>query len=199
LRRNWYGPNLYDTNVVGGLEHQPLDVLTANIKDLGFNCIRLPFTVEQALEDPAVPLHSALPKTPLAANPQLLGLSSMEVFDATVQSLTDAGLMIILNVHTSASVWCCQLSSYEGWWETPEWTLSQFEQSLVELTQRYERGACEGGGGGCYTMLRCALALRLSGRRARAKWRREGCCASPKNALALRQAGWRARARRRFR
>ncbi|GMH60528.1 hypothetical protein TrRE_jg10660 [Triparma retinervis] len=138
---NWYGPNLHDTNVVGGLEHQPMEDLVAGIVDLGFNCIRLPFTVEQALEDPEVPKTSALPKAVLAANPDLLGLSSLEIFDRTVSALTDAGLMIILNVHTSASEWCCDLRSYEGLWFTPEWTLSQFERSLVEITERYKDNA----------------------------------------------------------
>jgi hypothetical protein len=112
--------------------------LVQSIKDLGFNCVRLPYTVEQVLTDPAVPLASGLPKAVLAANPELLGLSSLEVFDKTIEALTDAGIMIILNVHTSASVWCCQLSSYEGIWETPEWTLSQFEKSLVDMTVRYK-------------------------------------------------------------
>jgi len=104
---------------------------------MGFNCIRLPFTVEQALNDPTVPLHSALPNAVLAANPDFLMLSSLEVFDKTVEALTDAGLMIILNVHTSASEWCCDLKSYEGLWFTPEWTLSQFETALVEVREEW--------------------------------------------------------------
>ncbi|GMH75062.1 hypothetical protein TrLO_g8803 [Triparma laevis f. longispina] len=134
---NWYGPNLPDTNVVGGLEYQTLEYLVNSIKHLGYNCVRLPYTVELALEDPPVPLESALPVPPLNANPDLLGLSSLEVFDKTVEALTDAGLMIILNVHTSAQGWCCQLDSDEGIWFTPEWTYAQFEQSLTDFTTRY--------------------------------------------------------------
>ena len=134
---NWYGPNLPDTNVVGGLEYQTLDYLVNSIKDLGYNCVRLPYTVELALLDPPVPLESALPVPVLQANPDLVGLSSLEVFDKTVEALTDAGLMIILNVHTSAQGWCCQLTSDEGLWFTPEWSYAQFEQSLTDFTTRY--------------------------------------------------------------
>ncbi|GMH93320.1 hypothetical protein TrST_g6683 [Triparma strigata] len=134
---NWYGPNLPDTNVVGGLEYQTLDYLVKSIKDLGYNCVRLPYTVELALLDPPVPLESALPVPVLQANPDLVGLSSLEVFDKTVDALTDAGLMIILNVHTSAQGWCCQLTSDEGLWFTPEWSYAQFEQSLTDFTTRY--------------------------------------------------------------
>jgi hypothetical protein len=46
--------------------------------------------------------------------------------------------MIILNTHTSASEWCCDLKSYEGLWFTPEWTLTQFERAVVEITERYK-------------------------------------------------------------
>ena len=39
----------------------------------------------------------------MTANPELQGMTSMEVFDAVVMGLTDAGLMVILNNHNSGA------------------------------------------------------------------------------------------------
>ena len=55
----------------------------------------------------------------VAANPDLKGKTSMEVFDATVQALADAGVMIILNNHISTAEWCCSSTDGNGLWHNP--------------------------------------------------------------------------------
>ena len=61
-------------------------------------------------------------KSPIAdkyikANMNLKGKTAMEIFDITVQTLTDVGLMVILNNHTSTSQWCCSNDDGDGlWW-----------------------------------------------------------------------------------
>jgi hypothetical protein len=49
----------------------------------------------------------SVPEKYLKANPELIGKTGMEIFDITVQTLTEVGLMVILNNHTSTSQWCC--------------------------------------------------------------------------------------------
>jgi len=41
----------------------------------------------------------------------------MEIFDQTIKVLTDSGIMVILNNHTSKSQWCCSNDDGDGlWW-----------------------------------------------------------------------------------
>eukprot|EP00961_Rhodomonas_salina_P022722 304834-Rhodomonas_salina.6 len=65
---NWYGAHM-EIFTVGGLHKQPLQTLASNISQLGFNCIRLPFSLDLWYEDPVVPEHA------LAANPAMVGLT----------------------------------------------------------------------------------------------------------------------------
>ena len=61
-------------HVVGGLQTQPLPVLVQTIADLGFNCVRLPYSLEMWYQDPL--LHAEA----LSANPALQGMHAVEVF-----------------------------------------------------------------------------------------------------------------------
>ena len=75
------------------------------------NCIRLTFSVQMYFD------NNVIDKELIKANPDLYGKTAMEIFDITVKELTRAGLMIILNNHTSTSQWCCSPSDGDGlWW-----------------------------------------------------------------------------------
>ena len=54
-----------------------------------------------------------MPAHRLSANPELIGLSSMELFDRTVQVLTEtAQLMVILNNHVRIYFFSARFFSY---------------------------------------------------------------------------------------
>lgn len=48
----------------------------------------------------------------------MVGKRAMELFDIAIREMTDAGLMVILNNHTSSSMWCCSDDDCEGLWWT---------------------------------------------------------------------------------
>src|SRR5437588_12741380 len=83
---NWYG---FDCNsmVAGGLDHQTLDALCRRIVDLGFNSVRLPFSVQAVLENPPITAY-------LDSNPMLQGLTVLEIMDAVVTTARQHGLKI---------------------------------------------------------------------------------------------------------
>ena len=62
----------------------------------------------------------------------------MEIFDITVKALTDAGLMVILNNHTSKSQWCCSNSDGDGLWWSAEYSEQKFFDCLIAMTKRYK-------------------------------------------------------------
>lgn len=131
---NWYGAS--DTwQVPIGLHKQSIAYIADLILQMGFNSVRLPFS-NQAIHDtnPVDPAH-------VAANPELIGKSPLQVYDAVVKGLTDAGIVVILNNHTTTSEWCCNYDKNGLWWggNGSYWQdTQQWQADWVFLTNRYQ-------------------------------------------------------------
>lgn len=128
---NWYGA-YSSKGVVGGLEVRPLAEIVARIAHLGFNCVRLCYSTQAHVENPVI-LRDAV-----EANLEFQGKRYLEVLDATVAAITQAGLMVIINNHNHKSGWCCHYTQDEGLWYTPEYPESVWIDSLVQMTLRYK-------------------------------------------------------------
>ena len=126
---NWYGAHM-EGFVVNGLDVRPVADIAQTIASLGFNCIRLPFSLQQFYDNPIVEASR------LSANPSLVGLSSLEVFDATVSALTNAGLMVILNNHNSKAGWCCSEQDGDGLWYTNQYSEQMWLNALEKMAER---------------------------------------------------------------
>ena len=50
---NWYGAHM-EGHVVNGLDRQLVSSIANTIKEIGFNCVRLPFSLEQYYENPYI-------------------------------------------------------------------------------------------------------------------------------------------------
>ena len=50
---NWYGAHM-EGHVVNGLDKQPIASIAATIRELGFNCVRLPFSLDQYYQNPYI-------------------------------------------------------------------------------------------------------------------------------------------------
>jgi endoglucanase len=108
---NWSGGHMC-RHCVDGLEFRKLRDIAMDIRyKFKMNCIRLTYSLQLFFENKPVPAKY------LTANPDLIGKTGMEIFDFTVKTLTDVGLMVILNNHTSTSQWCCSNDDGDGlWW-----------------------------------------------------------------------------------
>jgi endoglucanase len=71
---NWYGAKSADY-VVGGLQLQPLQTIVAQIKSLGFNAVRLPWSNQMYESNPIVANYA------LAANTSMEGQNALTIFD----------------------------------------------------------------------------------------------------------------------
>ncbi len=118
---------------VFGLHKRPLAELSQRIADWGFNCVRMPVSIDLWYKDPPVPDFA------LAANPELqkLALTGMKLLDRTISALTGAGLLVLQNIHTSHAGWCCDLGSEEGLWDNPAYNASVWLLSIGALARRY--------------------------------------------------------------
>ncbi len=124
---NWYGFEELD-HVPAGLEVRHVDDIAQTIAALGFNSVRLPFSLEM------VEATEPVGEIPLAANPDLVGRTPIEVMDAVIDALARAGLVVILDNHSSEAVW---YSAENGLWYTDEYPESTWIADWVFLAERY--------------------------------------------------------------
>ena len=127
---NWYGAHM-QRYVVNGLDKVPMDFVSKSISGLGFNCVRMPYSLEQVVKNPLVNSEH------LKANPELMSLTSMEILDKTIESLTNNGVMVILNNHIGEAKWCCDLTDGNGLWYNKEYPEETWLKTLGSLTKRY--------------------------------------------------------------
>eukprot|EP00929_Paragymnodinium_shiwhaense_P027080 TRINITY_DN15976_c0_g1_i1.p1 TRINITY_DN15976_c0_g1~~TRINITY_DN15976_c0_g1_i1.p1 ORF type:complete len:641 (-),score=110.55 TRINITY_DN15976_c0_g1_i1:184-2106(-) len=127
---NYHGAYM-ENHVVGGLGMWTLQDIANRIAELGFNCVRLPYSTQGVLQNPVINA------TAVSKNPEMVGMTMLEALDRTIEALGKAGLMVIINNHNSQSGWCCSADSEEGLWYTPKWTEEQWIEGLRVLAKRY--------------------------------------------------------------
>ena len=127
---NWYGAH-EDDGLVSGLDRTDRVRLARAIARLGFNSVRLPFSLWMTEQTAPVPDEY------LAANPDLSGSAPMQVYDACVEALTGAGLVVILNCHTLDPGWCCADDDEQGLWFNDRWPAGRFFAAWQQLAARY--------------------------------------------------------------
>jgi endoglucanase len=127
---NWYGAS-EDIGVPAGLDTIHRNALAQVIVGLGFNCVRFPFSVWMTQQT------APAPEQYLAANPDLHGSTPIQVYDACIEALTGAGLMVIPNCHLLDFGWCCSGEDDNGLWFNDRWTVEKFTATWQEIVKRY--------------------------------------------------------------
>lgn len=124
---NWFGIES-ETHAPHGLWTRGYKDMMSEMKDQGFNVIRLPFSNE-ALDPGKVPNG-----IDFSQNPDLAGLSTIEIVDKIVDYAGEIGLGIILDNHrndTGAG------ASGNGLWYNEEYPESRWVDDWVMLAERY--------------------------------------------------------------
>ncbi|WP_395836602.1 glycoside hydrolase family 5 protein [Archangium violaceum] len=138
---NWFGAS-DQLEVVGGLDQQKLSDLVTGMKALGFNAVRLPFSNDMLHPDDNKPAaQRCLEKHGVTCistvkNPELVNKTALEVYDAVVAELTRQGLVVILNNHTTKSMWCCGWDG-NGFWDSSQ-SLQRWQDDWVMMAGRYK-------------------------------------------------------------
>lgn len=107
---NWYGGSdiLF---IPSGLDVRHRSAIARTIRRMGFNSVRLPYSDELVMKDPPVPADL------LSANPDLVGLSALAVFEAVTRALTAEGVAVIVNNHITSAAWCCGADPCDAGWQ----------------------------------------------------------------------------------
>ncbi|CAK4029967.1 glycoside hydrolase family 5 [Lecanosticta acicola] len=114
---NWYGASdIYF--VPGGLDYRHRDEIAATIRRMGFNSVRFPYSDQMVIDNPVVAPEDISANLDLldgynlshGDNPrrsdELQGPRAIDVFNACVKAMTDAGLAVIINDHITNAHWC---------------------------------------------------------------------------------------------
>ena len=150
---NWYGFH-EDLGVAPGLDRVERGKLAKTIARYGFNSVRLPFSLWMTQQTAQVPDRY------LAANPDLSGATPLQVYDACVEALTGAGLVVIPNCHMLDPGWCCSEADGNGLWFNDRWPAATFLAAWQDMAARYKPNPLVAG-----------MDLMNEPRRARVGWR----------------------------
>ncbi|KAF2189384.1 glycoside hydrolase family 5 protein [Zopfia rhizophila CBS 207.26] len=128
---NWAGH--MEVNIPEGLQHQPVGTIANWIASNGFNCVRLTYSADLALN----PNHKVSDSFTRAASPAGVSTSTMQdlynsavsknswlassttlgSFAKVIDELGSRGIMVVLDNHISRAGWCCSSSDGNGWWD----------------------------------------------------------------------------------
>lgn len=127
---NWAGH--METNIPEGLQHQPVSSIGNFISRAGFNCVRLTYSIDMALNpnqlvsasfsaaaSPAgvtSDVMQSLYDSVVGKNPWIASTTTRGTFARVIQELGKVGVMVILDNHVSKAGWCCSNSDGNGWW-----------------------------------------------------------------------------------
>jgi endoglucanase len=126
----WYGMESSHW-VPAGLEFQRYTTIMDEVKLLGFNAIRLPFSNELVETNPIV-------RDAVAANPQFRGRHALDVLDAIVAYAQQIGLKVILDDHRCRASRPTGINDLdETLWYTRQYPQSAWMRDWQTLARRY--------------------------------------------------------------
>ena len=128
---NWYGFETPD-EVAHGLWAQDYHAVINDIKSLGYNTVRIPFS-NQMVETPIVPQNLSFYNTgPI--NTDLKGLNSLQILDKIIAAAGQAGLKVILDDHRSEAG---ESAEANGLWYTSAYPSQAWVADWAALARRY--------------------------------------------------------------
>jgi endoglucanase len=130
---NWYGFETSD-EVVHGLWSADYKAVIDNIKRLGYNTIRLPFSNQMA-EGSKVPNQISFFGSTGPINTDLQGLTSIQVMDKIISQAGQDGLKVILDNHRSEDG---NSAEQNGLWYTSAYPESTWVNDWVAMANRYK-------------------------------------------------------------
>jgi endoglucanase len=129
---NWYGFETPD-EIAHGLWVQDYHTILNDIKSLGYNTIRIPFS-NQMVEDPIVPQNLAFSSNSGPINTDLEGLNALQDLQKIVTAAGQAGLKVILDDHRSEAG---ESAEANGLWYTSTYTSQDWVNDWVTLATMF--------------------------------------------------------------
>ncbi len=129
---NWYGFETPD-EIAHGLWAQDYHSVINDIKNLGYNTIRIPFS-NQMVEDPIVPQNLSFSSNSGPINTDLEGLNALQDLQKIVTYAGQEGLKVILDDHRSEAG---ESAEANGLWYTSTYTSQDWVNDWVTLAKMF--------------------------------------------------------------
>jgi endoglucanase len=129
---NWYGFETPD-EIAHGLWVQDYRTIITDIKNLGYNTIRIPFS-NQMVETPIVPQNLAFTNNTGSINAPLEGLNALQDLQLIVTYAGEEGLKVILDDHRSEAG---ESAEANGLWYTSTYTSQDWVNDWVTLAKMF--------------------------------------------------------------
>ena len=129
---NWYGFETPDM-VAHGLWAQDYHAVIDDIKNLGYNTIRIPLS-NQMVEQSPVPQNLSFYNNTGPINTDLKGLTALQILDKIITYAGQDGLKVILDNHRSEAG---ESAEQNGLWYTSAYTNQNWINDWVTLAKRY--------------------------------------------------------------
>ena len=130
---NWFG---FDTinAIVGGLQQRSYKSILIQIKELNFNVVRLTFSNEMLL------WYATPAQIDFTLNPDLVGLSPLQIMDAVISYCGTIGLGVIL---VRRSALAGNFYNEQLWYVStdPDFSEQKYQQDWTALAKRYLNSA----------------------------------------------------------
>jgi len=127
---NWSGAHMQDY-VVGGLHVATIAEISNQIASLGFNCVRLQWSLEMYYNNPPVPYSAVV------AMPELAGAKALDAYMLVVQTLAEYNIMTIIDNHVSDANWCCDWRDRNGLWYTDNYPEEMWFDAWKGMTELF--------------------------------------------------------------
>ncbi|KAI0707380.1 glycosyl hydrolase family 5 protein/cellulase [Earliella scabrosa] len=128
---NWAGH--MEVNIPEGLQYQSAAYIANWIGSNGFNCVRLTYSIDMALNpnlrvsdsftaaaSPAgvsTSTMQSLYNSVVSKNPWIANATVLSTFARVIDELKAKNVMVVLDNHNSRAGWCCTGSDGNGWWD----------------------------------------------------------------------------------
>src|SRR5579872_342088 len=129
---NWYGFETPD-EIAHGLWAQDYHVIINDIKNLGYNTIRIPIS-NQAVETPVVPQNFSQYNNSGPINTDLAGLNDLQILDKIINYAGQDGLKVVIDNHRSEAG---ETAEQNGLWYTSAYPNSAWINDWITLARRY--------------------------------------------------------------
>ncbi|HTI21999.1 MAG TPA: cellulase family glycosylhydrolase [Kutzneria sp.] len=163
---NWFGPETANYTFHGLWSRNYKDMID-QMASLGYNAVRVPYSNQ--LFDPGSTPNSI----DANSNPELIGLSAMQILDKVIDYIGSKGMRVVLDQHRPDS------GAQSPLWYTAQYPESRWLSDWTMLAQRYkgnptvvgmdlhnEPHTVQGGGGACWGCGDTAHDWRLAAERA---------------------------------
>jgi len=129
---NWFGFNCTE-RVFHGLWSAHFPTLMKSIADHGINTLRVPISVELILEWKAGVFKT--PNVNTYANPELLGLTSLQIFERTLELANQNGIKVLLDMHSAEAD---NSGHVYPLWTHGKFTEADFYDAWTWIAERYK-------------------------------------------------------------